>query len=58
MNYLISIPTYNGGKKWEEAAAAIRKDINEDGRVRVIDSGSTDNTVRIAKEGDAANLLI
>lgn len=59
MNYLISIPTYNGGKKWEEAAAAIRKDINEDGRVRVIDSGSTDNTVRIAKEYgfDVLNIL-
>lgn len=50
MKYIISIPTYNGGKKWEEAAVAIKKDINEEGSVRVIDSGSSDNTVSTANK--------
>lgn len=50
MNYLISIPTYNGGTKWEEAAAAISEDVNGNGHVRVIDSGSTDTTVSTANK--------
>lgn len=44
----IVIPTYNGGMLWDIAARNIRRFY--DGRVVVVDSGSKDNTVLIAKE--------
>lgn len=44
----IVIPTYNGGSLWENAALNIRK--YYDGRVVIVDSGSNDKTVQIAKD--------
>ena len=41
------VPTYNGGDLWEHSAESIRKYFG--GTVLVIDSGSRDETVKIAK---------
>ncbi|HAT2374447.1 TPA: glycosyltransferase [Raoultella ornithinolytica] len=50
MKYILAIPTYNGGEKWKEVATAIRLNSREEVIVKVIDSGSTDDTVAIALE--------
>ncbi|EPL1735109.1 glycosyltransferase family 2 protein, partial [Escherichia coli] len=54
MKALIAIPTYNGGRIWEIAAANIRKYAGSEIYVQVIDSGSIDNTVTVAKENGFA----
>ncbi|GAB3932113.1 glycosyltransferase family 2 protein [Mucilaginibacter myungsuensis] len=43
------IPTYNAGKKWPEVLASIDKQIALISRKIIIDSGSKDNTVALAK---------
>uniref|UniRef100_UPI0015CC83AF glycosyltransferase family 2 protein n=1 Tax=Escherichia coli TaxID=562 RepID=UPI0015CC83AF len=50
MKYFIAIPTYNGGDIWKLKAANIRKYSPPDVCVKIVDSGSKDNTIDIAKE--------
>lgn len=50
MRAYIAIPTYNGGKVWEKCAKSIKKYSPQDTFVQIIDSGSKDNTVEIAKK--------
>ncbi|HBZ7859083.1 O antigen biosynthesis rhamnosyltransferase rfbN [Klebsiella variicola] len=50
MRACIIIPTYNGGALWERVATSIQKNVSNVRDVLVIDSGSTDNTVVIAKQ--------
>ncbi|MFK9872143.1 glycosyltransferase family 2 protein, partial [Klebsiella pneumoniae] len=45
----IAVPTYNGSSLWEKTVKEIKKHAPKDTFVKVIDSGSTDNTVAIAK---------
>lgn len=49
VKYFIAIPTYNGGEVWHKTVDAIKKNAPADVLVQIIDSGSTDNTVAIAK---------
>lgn len=46
----IIIPVRNGGKRWREAAAALRAAVPDSSLVAVIDSGSTDGSDRVASE--------
>lgn len=48
MKYFIAIPTYNGGNLWESTVKNIKKYAPEGTLVKIIDSGSKDNTVREA----------
>lgn len=50
MNFSVVIPTYNGGKTWEQCAQSIVSQTIKPLSVLVIDSSSKDNTVTIAKE--------
>lgn len=50
MKYYIAIPTYNGGKIWEQAVVSIKENAPADLFVHVIDSSSKDNTVAIAEQ--------
>ncbi|HBR1595856.1 TPA: glycosyltransferase family 2 protein [Klebsiella quasipneumoniae subsp. quasipneumoniae] len=50
MKCFIAIPTYNGGQIWHSAVNSIKKNAPENTLVHVIDSGSKDDTVSIAKE--------
>jgi rhamnosyltransferase len=50
MKYFLAIPTYNGGKIWEESIANIKKYAPEDLYVQVIDSGSRDGTAALAEQ--------
>ncbi|HDK6468045.1 MULTISPECIES: glycosyltransferase family 2 protein [Klebsiella pneumoniae complex] len=50
MKAYIAIPTYNGGSIWEESAQKIREYAPVGTYVQIIDSGSKDNTVSIAKK--------
>jgi rhamnosyltransferase len=50
MNYSIVVPTLNGGVSWKRAAAAIASQQPKPLRILVIDSGSVDGTVDIARE--------
>lgn len=50
MNVTIVVPTYNGGKLWEESAKAISKQQSAIERVKVVDSSSKDNTREIANK--------
>lgn len=52
MKYFLAIPTYNGGDVWKNTAERIRKYGPEQLYVQVIDSGSKDDTVAIAKKYD------
>jgi rhamnosyltransferase len=45
----IIIPVRNGGPRWEEAAAALRKAVPEPARVVVVDSSSTDGSDAVAE---------
>ncbi|KMK01534.1 rhamnosyltransferase [Pluralibacter gergoviae] len=49
MKCFIAIPTYNGGIIWQKTAYNIKEYAPENTFVQVIDSGSSDNTVEIAK---------
>ncbi len=50
----IAIPTYNGGRLWSEAASNIKRAANKANvkKIIIIDSGSKDDTVAIAKKND------
>lgn len=50
MKYFIAIPTYNAGNIWQEVVSNIKKYAPDNIYVHVIDSGSTDQTVEIARE--------
>ena len=50
MNYSLVVPTLNGGASWKRAAAAITSQQPKPLRTLVIDSGSVDGTVEIARE--------
>ena len=50
MNYSLVVPTLNGGVSWKRAAAAIASQQPKPLRILVIDSGSVDDTVPIARE--------
>lgn len=50
MKVYISIPTFNGGGLWQQASLQIKKNIDPDILVQVIDSGSKDNTVKYARD--------
>ncbi|EML2678455.1 TPA: glycosyltransferase [Klebsiella michiganensis] len=52
MKFYIAIPTYNGGDIWRESANNIKKFSSENTFVQIIDSGSTDDTVEIARESN------
>jgi len=45
----VVIPVLNGGKVWQRAAVAIRAQAPAPAQVLVVDSGSTDDSVRIAR---------
>lgn len=49
MNYSIVVPTFNGGPSWKQAATAIASQQPRPQRILVIDSGSVDGTVEVAK---------
>ncbi|MGA7539276.1 MAG: glycosyltransferase family 2 protein [Steroidobacteraceae bacterium] len=46
----IIVPVRNGGKRWREAAAALRAALPDPSLVAVVDSGSTDGSDRVASE--------
>ncbi|MCL2160315.1 MAG: glycosyltransferase family 2 protein [Betaproteobacteria bacterium] len=46
----IVIPTYNGGSVWERVVEALQAQRSDFDKILVIDSGSTDNTVTIARK--------
>ena len=50
MNVTVVVPTYNGGKLWEESAKAISDQRVTIDRVKVVDSSSKDNTREIARK--------
>lgn len=50
MKYYIAIPTYNAGNVWREVVSSIKKYAPDDIYVHIIDSGSTDKTVEIARD--------
>ncbi|SYG64512.1 putative rhamnosyl transferase [Klebsiella pneumoniae] len=50
MKAYIAIPVYNGGSIWEQTARKIREYIPKNVLVQVIDSGSKDDSVSIAKK--------
>ncbi|MEB7598142.1 glycosyltransferase family 2 protein [Raoultella terrigena] len=52
MKAYIAIPTYNGGTLWNLVAKKIREYTPQDTYVQIIDSGSQDSTVDIAKKYD------
>ncbi|HBR3253110.1 TPA: glycosyltransferase family 2 protein [Klebsiella pneumoniae] len=52
MKYYIAIPTYNGGDTWYKVALNIQACASKDLLVHVIDSGSNDNTISIAKNAN------
>ena len=58
MKYLIAIPTYNGGKVWQESADGISEFNLNKAVVYVVDSGSKDDTLAIAKQHDFETLSI
>ena len=49
MKFFIAIPTYNGGALWQGTVSNIKKYAPANTFVQVIDSGSKDSTVEIAK---------
>ncbi|WP_370429470.1 glycosyltransferase family 2 protein [Klebsiella aerogenes] len=49
MKFYIAVPTYNGSSLWENTVKEIQKYAPKDTFVKVIDSGSTDDTAAIAK---------
>lgn len=46
----IVIPTYNGGEIWINAANSLKAQRADFDKILIIDSGSSDNTVQIAKD--------
>ena len=50
MNYSLVVPTLNGGISWKQTATAIASQQPRPQRILVIDSGSADGTVEIARE--------
>lgn len=52
MKTYIVVPTYNGGDIWREAAKRIREYAPANTFVQIVDSGSSDDTVKIAQEYD------
>ncbi|MDS7915276.1 glycosyltransferase family 2 protein [Klebsiella pasteurii] len=50
MRYYVAIPTYNGGEIWHLTVANIKKYMDPDLYVHVIDSSSNDNTAKVAEE--------
>lgn len=46
----IIVPVLNGGRRWLEAAAALRSALHDPSLVVVVDSGSTDGSDRVALE--------
>ncbi len=46
----IIVPVRNGGARWREAAAALRTALPDPSLVAVVDSGSSDNSDRVAEE--------
>lgn len=45
----VVIPTYNGGKLWEEVVLSLNNQCNFINKILVIDSGSTDSTLQISQ---------
>lgn len=56
-NVVVMIPAYNEEKTILAVIKAIPKDIAEDVKIVVIDDGSTDNTVNVAKESGADKVI-
>jgi rhamnosyltransferase len=52
------VPTLNAGKLWPQFIAAVQKQSSIDLRVLVIDSGSTDGTVELARQAEFEILSI
>ncbi len=48
MNATVVVPTFNGGKLWEEAAHRLAEQLPATFRVKVIDSSSVDNSREVA----------
>jgi rhamnosyltransferase len=48
----VIIPTYNGGEVWQEVVNSLKMQRADFDKILVIDSGSSDNTVQIAKEAN------
>ncbi len=48
--YYIAIPTYNGGRIWRETVESISKNSPDNTPVYIIDSGSKDDTVNLARD--------
>jgi glycosyltransferase involved in cell wall biosynthesis len=57
MKIVIMTPAYNEEKTIGAVIKAIPRDIAEDVKVIVIDDGSTDNTVKVAKESGADKVI-
>lgn len=60
MKITIAVPTYNGGDVWLQAASNINKNVKKAKNVDVIiiDSGSNDDTVSIAKKYGFSTIII
>ncbi|HGM6861859.1 glycosyltransferase [Serratia rubidaea] len=58
MRYIIAVPTYNGGAVWRESAKNIIAFGAESQFVYVIDSGSKDDTLNVAKSHGFKTLSI
>ncbi|MDR2122239.1 MAG: glycosyltransferase [Flavobacteriaceae bacterium] len=54
----IVVPTYNGGEVWRKAANSLKAQRADFDKILIIDSGSSDDTVQIAKEAgfDVVNI--
>lgn len=52
MKFFIAIPTYNGGQIWQQTVNSIKKYAPRNTFVQIIDSGSSDNTVELARNAD------
>jgi rhamnosyltransferase len=57
-NIGIIVPTYNGGEVWRKVANSLQSQQSDFDKILIIDSGSSDNTVQIAKEAgfDVVNI--
>lgn len=50
LQFVLCVPTYNAGKKWQDWIAAYQSQFLKADKVIVIDSSSSDNTVKLAEE--------
>ena len=58
MKFLLIIPTYNAGNLWKAWIAAYQSQSLKAEQVIVIDSSSSDNTIKLAEEADFSVLSI